>query len=148
MHTHCKAVNPSSKLLLLHADFSHNVSLCTLLAYALLLHTCVGNQPSWCSHGWLQMVHDVSLNAVCVVAQAGWGKCNEPFMAGFCANSCNRCNGGCTDTPPNGQYTCQQQVGTQAAAPLHANLSERYLFVCSFPYCALPVCIAVAVYCP
>ncbi|DBB06710.1 TPA: hypothetical protein ACH3X1_012211 [Trebouxia sp. C0004] len=43
--------------------------------------------------------------------QAGWGKCNEAFMSGFCAQSCNRCSSACTDTPPTSQYTCQQQAG-------------------------------------
>ncbi|PAV65292.1 hypothetical protein WR25_13032 [Diploscapter pachys] len=60
--------------------------------------------------------------------QAGWNKCGESWMQGYCCMSCKRCAGsggsnstnppptsappsGCTDVPPDGSYTCQQQAG-------------------------------------
>ena len=55
--------------------------------------------------------------------QAGWGKCNEAFMSGYCLQSCNRCASTpavpvstCSDIPPNSQYTCAQQVSYGVAA--------------------------------
>lgn len=59
--------------------------------------------------------------------QAGWGKCNEDFMAGFCCRSCHACKDcspgptptptpaptpapSCKDMPPAGNnYTCAEQ---------------------------------------
>jgi len=54
--------------------------------------------------------------------QAGWGKCGEDYMKGYCCRSCHACKGcappptpppptpGCTDTPPDpGTYTCAQE---------------------------------------
>lgn len=43
-----------------------------------------------------------------------WGKCDQPFMAAYCAQSCGRCGTpaptpACMDVPPPGGYTCQQQ---------------------------------------
>lgn len=44
--------------------------------------------------------------------QAGWGKCNEPWMQGYCLASCGDCPGACVDVPPPpGDYTCAQQAG-------------------------------------
>lgn len=44
--------------------------------------------------------------------QAGWGKCNEPWMQGYCLLACGSCPGACVDIPPPpGDYTCAQQVG-------------------------------------
>jgi mannan endo-1,4-beta-mannosidase len=49
--------------------------------------------------------------------QVGWGKCDEPFMAGRCDRSCGRCPGignvveACSDTPPSATFTCAQQAG-------------------------------------
>eukprot|EP00884_Botryococcus_braunii_P004910 jgi/Botrbrau1/1441/Bobra.0063s0132.1 len=56
--------------------------------------------------------------------QAGWGKCNETFMAGYCLKSCGICFDGsppsnpppaprrCLDIPPPGNnFTCAQQAG-------------------------------------
>ena len=49
--------------------------------------------------------------------QVGWGKCNEPWMAGLCDRSCGRCPGigtpkeACIDEPlPNDPYSCAQQA--------------------------------------
>ncbi len=43
--------------------------------------------------------------------QAGWGKCNEPWMQGYCNLTCGDCPGACVDIPPPpGDYTCAQQV--------------------------------------
>ena len=46
--------------------------------------------------------------------QAAWGKCDAPWMQGYCEQTCNRCEGGgeptCTDEPPSTQYTCEQQA--------------------------------------
>jgi hypothetical protein len=52
-------------------------------------------------------------NSTCA-QQKGWGKCSEPWMAGFCCATCFDCaaaSGCCTDTPPDTapQYTCQEQ---------------------------------------
>ena len=75
--------------------------------------------------------------------QAGWGKCNEAFMSGYCAKSCNRCSSAatCSDTPPNGQYTCAQQVraATQLQVCLKHLLHHSYAAVLMqhvilFPY--------------
>ena len=42
--------------------------------------------------------------------QAGWGKCGESWMKGYCNSSCKRCPL-CTDVaPPGTSYTCAQQV--------------------------------------
>ena len=58
--------------------------------------------------------------------QAGWGKCSQAFMSGFCDQSCGRCQStatpagtaaACADIPPNNQYTCAQQVTYLAHAP-------------------------------
>lgn len=44
--------------------------------------------------------------------QAGWGKCNEPWMQGYCLLTCGVCPGACVDIPPPpGEFTCAQQVG-------------------------------------
>jgi len=59
-------------------------------------------------------------NTYTCVQQAGWGKCKESWMRGFCLKSCNRCTTGggggggggggtCTDVSPDKRYTCQQQ---------------------------------------
>jgi len=54
----------------------------------------------------------LQFNCLCVL-QAGWGKCSQAFMSGFCDQSCGRCAAAaCTDTPPNSQYTCAQQVSS------------------------------------
>ncbi|KAJ3055426.1 hypothetical protein HK097_010520 [Rhizophlyctis rosea] len=52
--------------------------------------------------------------------QAGWGKCSEPWMDGFCNWSCERCPGQtpsptptagtCPDIAPDTEYTCAQQA--------------------------------------
>jgi mannan endo-1,4-beta-mannosidase len=48
--------------------------------------------------------------------QVGWGKCDEPWMAGRCDRSCGRCPGighaveACTDVAPGTEYTCAQQA--------------------------------------
>ena len=42
--------------------------------------------------------------------QAGWGKCGESWMKGYCNSSCKRCPL-CTDVaPPGTSYTCAQQA--------------------------------------
>jgi len=52
--------------------------------------------------------------------QAGWGKCDAPFLKGFCCKSCHACKGcapappplpgNCTDVPPApGTYSCEGQ---------------------------------------
>jgi mannan endo-1,4-beta-mannosidase len=49
--------------------------------------------------------------------QVGWGKCGEPFMAGYCDRSCGRCVGignaaePCSDVAPGPEFTCEQQAG-------------------------------------
>ena len=51
--------------------------------------------------------------------QAGWGKCSESWLSGYCLKSCGKCgtttgaaasSAECTDTAPDGQYTCAQQA--------------------------------------
>ncbi|KAJ3046444.1 hypothetical protein HK097_000854 [Rhizophlyctis rosea] len=56
--------------------------------------------------------------------QAGWGKCSESWLQGYCNDSCGRCPGtgtasptatptgntGCTDIAPDTEYTCAQQA--------------------------------------
>ena len=43
--------------------------------------------------------------------QAAWGKCDEPWMTGFCDAACGRCDEPvCQDTPAPGEYTCAQQA--------------------------------------
>jgi len=63
--------------------------------------------------------------------QAGWGKCSQAFMSGFCDQSCGRCQStaapstpaataaSCADIPPNNQYTCAQQVINPTHKPLY-----------------------------
>jgi hypothetical protein len=44
--------------------------------------------------------------------QAGWGKCSESWMVGFCCKTCFQCNcPKCSDVPPDSSYTCLQQQG-------------------------------------
>ena len=43
-------------------------------------------------------------------AQSAWGKCGEPFMSGYCAQTCGRCSSGCSDVAPPGGFSCAQQV--------------------------------------
>ncbi len=45
--------------------------------------------------------------------QAGWGKCGEAWMQGYCDQTCGRCSqpSSCADTVPPGGYTCTQQAG-------------------------------------
>lgn len=58
--------------------------------------TCSDTPPSGSSYSCAQ--------------QAGFGKCGESWMKGFCNKSCNRCPTQCSDTPPDGNYTCAQQA--------------------------------------
>ncbi len=44
--------------------------------------------------------------------QAGYGQCNQPWMAGYCDQSCGRCSPPpqpCSDAQPTPQYSCAQQ---------------------------------------
>lgn len=44
--------------------------------------------------------------------QAGWGKCSERWMQGFCCKTCFNCNcPKCSDNAPDNSYSCQQQSG-------------------------------------
>lgn len=52
--------------------------------------------------------------------QAGWGKCSESWLSGYCLKSCSKCgtttgaaaasSAECTDAAPDGEYTCAQQA--------------------------------------
>jgi len=42
--------------------------------------------------------------------QAGWGKCGETWMRGYCNYSCKRCPLCADVAPPGSSYTCAQQV--------------------------------------
>ena len=43
--------------------------------------------------------------------QAGWGKCGETWMVGYCCKSCFNCNcPKCSDVAPDSTYTCAQQA--------------------------------------
>jgi hypothetical protein len=53
--------------------------------------------------------------------QAGFGQCDQDFMQGRCNISCGRCEpqnrvesapatGGCSDVPPDDEFSCQQQA--------------------------------------
>ncbi len=42
--------------------------------------------------------------------QASWGKCQEPWMQGYCDRTCARCDSGCVDIAPDDRYTCAQQA--------------------------------------
>ena len=94
-----------------------------------------------------------------VCLQASYGKCSDPFMfsagapdGGYCAATCNRCPSGttptptstpaatptaisvpvCTDTPPNSQYSCQEQAS-------YGKCSDPFMFGVGAPeggYCA------------
>ena len=60
-----------------------------------------------------------SSQGLCGGMQAGWGKCSDAFMSGFCDQTCGRCTAAaCTDTPPNSQYSCAQQVSSPSC--IHA----------------------------
>lgn len=54
------------------------------------------------------MTYALTDNVLC--AQSAWGKCGEPFMSGYCAQTCGRCSSGCSDVPPPGGFSCAQQV--------------------------------------
>ena len=53
--------------------------------------------------------------------QASWGKCAEPFMAGYCCRSCHECSASCAGGPPAPPYVPDLDHAEYRAA-VHAHM--------------------------
>jgi hypothetical protein len=120
-------------------------------SFQVTLYVPGGIIRSYKLHGritFLQVKRKVN-DAFKIFVQAGWGQCGQSWMQGFCAQSCGRCSAppsGCTDTPPDNQYTCAQQVLTHPyVTPGSLRSPSWWLFFCRRASCSRRMFVRVLV---